>query len=211
MENLVMFEIQKTLTDFVAATNGIDFTSLQDTIWTDAGVTTLFHGCNSENNYAVVIFVFDSEPSAGEKTIIDGIVAAHTGKPATLSALAAEIESSKDEVDTCAGEARSRYITVAPGQSAAYIEKEKQSQNFKDAGYPADETGYEFVTAEKNAQGTSATVAADTVLVMAAGWKIVAANIEEIRLDYKNQIAAAVDVNTVIALKNKARAILDAI
>jgi hypothetical protein len=206
-----MFEIQKASTDFVAATNGIDFVTLQDSIWVDAGITTLFHGCRSENDFADIWFVFDSEPSIGEKTILDGLVAAHTGKPAELSALDKQKAESSQLLDDCAGEARARYITVAPGQDAVYIKKEEQSQKYKDAGYPADETGYELVTAQKNADSSTATEAADYILATAASWKILAANIEELRMSYKNQIAAAVDVNSVIALANKGKALLDAI
>lgn len=211
MENKLMFEIQKVGTDFVAATNGIDIDSLQDSIWVDAGITTLFHGCHTRNDLAEINFVFEVEPSAGEKTILDGIVAAHTGKPAEPSALDKEKELSKQLIDDCAGEARARYITVAPGQDAVYIKKEQQSQAYKDAGYPVDETGYELVTAQKNADSTTATVAADYILATAASWKIIAANIEELRISYKNQIGAAVDINSVIALRNKGRALLDAI
>lgn len=206
-----MFEIQKASTDFVAATNGIDFVSLQDAIWIDAGITTLFHGYRSENDFADIWFVFEVEPSAGEKTILDGIIAAHTGKPAEPSALDKQKAESSNLIDDCAGEARARYITVSPGQDAVYIKKEEQSQKFKDASYPVDETGYELVTAQKNADGTSATVAADYILAKAAAWKLLAANIEELRLSYKNQIDTAVDINSVKALTNKGRALLDAI
>lgn len=206
-----MFEIQKNSSDFVSVTNGIDFALIQDTIWTDAGITTLFHGCRSENDYADIYFVFDSEPSAGEKTILDGIISAHTGKPAEPSDLEKAKKRAKEFIDNCSCDARARYITVGAGQDAVYIEKEKQAQAYKDASYPADETGYELVTAQKNADGTSSTQAADYILATASGWKIIAASIEELRISYKNQIDAAVDVNSVIALQNKGRALLDAI
>ncbi len=204
-----MYDVQKASTDFVAATNGIDYRSLQDTIWVDVLITTLFHGCRSDNDEADTYFVFESEPTAAELTQLDVIIAAHTGKPTPLTPLEEEVNAAKESIDSCAGEARARYITVAPGQSAVYMEKEKQSQKYKDEGYPADETGYELVTANKNADGVTAQVAADTVLAMASGWKLVAAGIEEIRIGYKNQVTAAADVNSVRALKNKARALLD--
>lgn len=206
-----MFEIQKSNEDFSAATNGVDFISLQNSIWIDGGITTLFHGCRSENNYTDIYFVFDSEPSAGEKTILDGIVAAHVGKPAEPSDLEKAKKRAKEFIDNCSCDARARYITVGAGQDAVYIEKEKQAQAYKDASYPADETGYELVTAQKNADSTSSTQAADYILATASGWKIIAASIEELRISYKNQIDAAVDVNSVIALQNKGRALLDAI
>jgi len=206
-----MYTISKVAADFVAIVNGLDATTLQNEIWINVNITTLFYGVATQNDNANIDFLFESEPSGAEKTELDSIIAAHTGKPTPLTALQQEVFNAKKEIDDCAGDARARYITISPGQSAVYIEKEKQSQTFKDSGYPADETGYEFVTAEKNAQGVSSTVAADTVLAMAGGWKLLAATIEETRLSYKNQVAAAPDVNTVIALKNKARAILNSI
>lgn len=206
-----MFEIQKTSSDFVAATNGIDFKTLQDAVWIDAGITTLFYGCQSKNDFADIYFIFEVEPSAGEKTILDGIVDAHTGKAAEPSDLDKAKAKSSKVIDDCASEARARYITVGAGQDAVYIEKEKQAQAYKDASYPADETGYELVTAQKNADSSSSTEAADYILATASGWKIIAANIEELRISYKNQINAAVDVNSIVALQNKGRALLDSI
>ena len=206
-----MHEVQKVSSDFVAASNGLDTSAMSNAIWVDEAIPTLFLGMRTNNDGTDVTFVFDSVPAGSELTQLDVLIAAHTGKPAAITVLNAEILKAKEEVDACAGEARARYITVAPGQSAVYIEKEKQSKAFKDAGYPVDETGYEFVTANKNADGVTAQVAADTVLAIANGWKLIAAGIEEIRIGYKNQITAAVDINAVKALKNKAKALLDAI
>lgn len=206
-----MYEIQKTITDFTSIVVNLDVLKLQDEVWSNLNITTLFHGVRTNNDNAEIFFVFENEPDAGEKTVLDAIIGAHIGVAASASALDIEKSLAKKLVDDCAGEARAKYVTISPGQTAVYIEKEKQAKAFKDAGYPVDETGYEFITAEKNAQGVSATIAADTVLATAAGWKLLAANIEEIRLDYKNQITAAVDINSVIALRNKSRALLDAI
>jgi hypothetical protein len=205
-----MYEIAKLNTDFINAVNGIDISTFQDAIRINVTITTLFHGTKTENNGVNLIFIFDSEPSAGELTELDVLIAAHTGKPVEPTALEKEISASKSAVDIAAGEARARYITVTPGQTAVYIEKEKQSKAFKDAGYPVDETGYGFVTAEKNAQSVTATVAADTVLAMSTGWKVIAANIEQTRLEYKNQISTAANINSAKALSNKAIALLNA-
>lgn len=206
-----MFEIQKNYSDFTAVVTTIDIISLQDTVWANINISTLFYGCITNDEDSTLKFSFDVEPSPTEKSELDNIVVAHTGKPAEPSALDKEKGLAKQLIDDCAGEARARYITVAPGQDAVYIKKEQQSQAYKDAGYPVDETGYELVTAQKNADSTTATVAADYILATAASWKTIAANIEELRISYKNQIGAAVDVNSVIALRNKGRALLDAI
>lgn len=207
-----MYSINKVAADFVAATNGIDLLKFQDDVWVNATITTLLLGVKTTNDGANLEFIFDSEPSAPEKTEFDTLVAAHTGSPAALTAVEEAQEAAKSAIDVAAGSARARYVTVTPGQAEVYVEKGKQAQEFKDASYPADETGYEFITAEKNAQGVTATVAADTILATAAGWKAIAANIEEIRLDYKNQVGAELaDVKVIKALGNKAIALLNAI
>jgi hypothetical protein len=146
--------------------------------------------------------------SAGDVAVLDGLITAHT-PPATLSALDEAKKIAKQEIDDAAGMARRRYITVAPGQDAVYVEKGKDAQAYKDAGYPVDETGYEFVTAEKNATGKTATQATDDMLALGASWKVVAANIEEIRIGKKQEIDNAVDVATVNSLRYNGRVLLD--
>ena len=87
-----------------------------------------------------------------------------------------------------------------------------EAQDHKYASYPADLSNNPFIQAEVNAQGhNTGQEASDAILATAAGWKTIAANIEEIRLDYKNQVDAALTPENVSALSNKARATLDAI
>ena len=91
-----MHEVQKAGTDFVAATNGVDLTIIQDAVWADVLVTTTFHGCRSENDYGDVYFVFDSVPAAGELTQLDVLIAAHTGvQPAIPEVNAGSYEQSR--------------------------------------------------------------------------------------------------------------------
>jgi len=85
-----------------------------------------------------------------------------------------------DAVDCAAGEARSRYITVQPGQDAVYNLKLQQATACKAAGY--DATGLRLIEAESAATGKTVTEVCDVILATAAAWVDIAANIEAIRM-----------------------------
>jgi hypothetical protein len=204
-----MVDYVRESTAFTSVTTEVDFRTLQDAIWVDATFVALFQGLSVRGT--TYTFMFNQALTAPEETALDAIIAAHTGKVPEPSALDQAKQTAKQVIDDAAGEARGRYITVAPGQDAVYVEKGKDAQAYKDAGYPVDETGYEFVTAEKNATGKTATQAADDLLAVGASWKGLAASIEELRINYKGQVDAAVDENTAIALGSKGAALLDAV
>ena len=211
-----MYEYEKQLADFTALVTEIDMDKLQDAVWSESNIATLFHGARAISDYATIYFVFENEPSSAEKIEIDNITAAHVGVAEALNALDSTIYEAKLNLDKRAGVARARYITVAEGQDGTYLLKAQDAQAYKDAGYPADLTPYPFVAGELAAitpvdpPATAAQVA-DSILTMAAQWKPLAAYIEQVRLTYKNQIAVATTVDGVTALRNKAGAILDAI
>lgn len=104
-------------------------------------------------------------------------------------------------IDTEAGAARARYITVAPGQEATYILKESQSRAYKAAGYPsAAVVGYLMVNAEARAingpapDATQIQSAADGIIAQADAWIAKAAEIERARIAGKRAVSAAADV-----------------
>lgn len=210
-----MNTIDRADTAFVAVVNSVDLQTLQDTVWVNGIITTLFFGVRSktDNETGVITygFIFDAVISGAEETELDVIIAAHTGTVDAPSALVVAIDSAIDIVDMSAGEARDRYSTTTLGQDLVYAEKHDDAKRYKEASYPADETGYQFVTAEKNAKTVSSTVAADGILAGNTTWKDIAASIEELRIDYKDQIAVAADVQTAQALGYKCKALLNAI
>jgi hypothetical protein len=59
------------------------------------------------------------------------------------------------EVDRAAGSARARYITIVAGQEGTYIEKEKQAEQFRAAGYPTKAIPL-MIDGEAQASGLSA-------------------------------------------------------
>lgn len=103
------------------------------------------------------------------------------------------IADAHKKIDSAAGDARARYITVAPGQDAVYSLKKEQAEVYKAAGYPADTTDYQLIQAEADASGTTTTIACDFILSKAAQWVQLAANIEQIRQSAKRQISAITD------------------
>jgi len=201
---------------FVSALEPIDVEKLSREIWINNNITTLMLGVrsvfNSDNSNLDYIIVFSNTISAAEQTELDSIIAAHTGKDPEPSQIDQLKEDSKTEIDNCAGEARDRYVTTTKAQDAVYVLKEKEAEKYKGNGYPADLTGYPFVQADKNARNfNTGQEAADDILTLATNWTYLAAQIEEIRLGYKDQIDQSNDPDTINALASKAKAILDSI
>lgn len=171
----------------------VDVELLVKEIKTSAIATELQHIDTVDD--AVDIHMVDTL-SAGDQSALDGIVASHT-IPTPLSALDQAKADAKAEIDFAAGQARARYITVTPGQSAVYIRKAADAKAYIDAGYPVDNSPYPYVTAEKNAKGVSASDAANSLNSIANSWDSLAAAMEEVRIQYKDLIDAATDVATV--------------
>jgi len=115
-------------------------------------------------------------------------------------------------IDAAAGRARARYITIAPGQEATYLEKAKDAQAFIDAVYPeVSIANYPFVQAEANALGVSGQVAADGIITTRDSWLTLAANIEEERIAGKKDVNSRMVENTINTAKDNAIAALDLI
>jgi len=99
-------------------------------------------------------------------------------------------------IDRAAGDARSRYITTVAGQEATYIEKARQAEAYKAAGYPdtPDQVAHIYIVAEKNARGGSTTYrqACDAILVERDQWAVKGAQIEEARRGAKIALSQAI-------------------
>lgn len=100
-------------------------------------------------------------------------------------------ENGKLQIDNVAGNARTRYITSAPGQEMTYLEKSEEAADYAAAGYPADTTNYPFVAADATAYSITPQQAADQILAQRAVWITVGAQIEQVRLNGKNQVNTA--------------------
>lgn len=100
-------------------------------------------------------------------------------------------ENGKLQIDNVAGNARTRYITSAPGQEMTYLEKSEEAADYAAAGYPADTTNYPFVAADATAYSITPQQAADQILAQRAVWITAGAQIEQVRLNGKNQVNTA--------------------
>lgn len=105
------------------------------------------------------------------------------------------------QVDLAAGTTRSKYITTAPGQEAAYTEKARQCEAYKADGYPAtpDPISHAYVVAEANAKGCSYQAACDAILAERDQWAVLGAKIEESRRKAKIAISSATTAEAVEA------------
>lgn len=135
--------------------------------------------------------VWISSDDVAVQAIIDNYDPTATAKAASIAA-----------VDIAAGEARSRYLTIAPGQELTYEQKRRNSYDFRAAGYPSDIEDYPMVKAESEATGSTPAEAADSILATAAAWTTMAAYIEKVRrkasVDIKAASAAA-DIESIAA------------
>jgi len=94
-------------------------------------------------------------------------------------------------IDAAAGTARSRHITVAPGQEATYQAKVAEAESYIAAGRPADATPYSILSAEAAVRGISVSAMADMVIAMRDQWTAMAAQIEAQRIKGKLAVDAA--------------------
>ncbi|RMD67294.1 hypothetical protein D6833_00385, partial [Candidatus Parcubacteria bacterium] len=100
-------------------------------------------------------------------------------------------QAAEQRVDAAAGEARARYITVAPGQEAVYNLKLQQAKDYQAAGNPADATPWPLINQEATARGVSPSQVATEIITTANQWIQIAAQIEAIRMKAKADIKAA--------------------
>lgn len=124
------------------------------------------------------------------------------------------------EVDTEAGKARSRYITVAPGQEATYIAKAEQADKYVSGGYNTSTlVNYVWLVSECNALGVATTGAinstavknvVDSILAQRDAWYQKGSSIEEIRRSTKIQIGNESDITNINELVINARLLLEA-
>lgn len=121
-------------------------------------------------------------------------------------------------IDSAAGVARARYITVTAGQEATYMLKEAQARAYKAAGYPSSTVAaYPMVEAEATAINgavpTAAQIqaAADGIIAQADAWIIKAAQIEQARIAGKRAVTAQADTAGVDSARTAAVAEMDAL
>lgn len=112
--------------------------------------------------------------------------------------VAALADEAMRAVNRAAGEARSKYITIAPGQELVYMAKDKQAREFKAAGYTG--TVPAFVAAEAAATGATDQVACDSIIAQADALIAKGAAIDQQRRTASVQIEAALQVADTTAI-----------
>lgn len=119
-------------------------------------------------------------------------------------------EWARNEIDTSAGAARARYITIANGQDATYQAKYADAQAFARAGYPEDQlTHYPWVQSEAEATGVSPKQAADGIKAVGDPWNmVIGPTIEGLRIGGKMKIAQLGSITAIVA---EARNVQDAL
>lgn len=116
-----------------------------------------------------------------------------------------------EAIDAAAGQARARYITVAPGQEGVYLLKAAQAEAYRAAGYPADASPWPLIALEAEARAMTPRVLADEVLWLRDAWTAKAAAIEAARLAGKRAVSEALHPGEVAAARDAAIATLSAL
>ena len=113
-------------------------------------------------------------------------------EPVTGTALEALKETLRRGVDAAAEQTRLRYITPGTGQAMVYLAKEEEARAVLALQVPPTAGEYPLLEADVGIGAAESVVAAaQTVVTLAAQWRMVAAAIETTRLGAKAAITAA--------------------
>lgn len=125
---------------------------------------------------------------------------------ANLANLKAEAASS---IDNAAGVARSKYITVSPGQEGTYLMKAQRAREFVAAEYQGPVPI--LIQAEVDATGATAQQACADILAQEAAWEYKTGQIETARRKGKELVKAATTAADVLSHRNAALVELEAL
>lgn len=125
---------------------------------------------------------------------------------ANLANLKAEAARS---IDSAAGVARSKYITVSPGQEGTYLMKMQRAREFVTANYQGPVPI--LVQAEVDATGVTPQQACADILAQEAAWEYKAGQIETARRKGKELVKAATTAADVLSHRNAALVELEAL
>lgn len=106
-------------------------------------------------------------------------------------------EEKKQEINIQAGNARSKYITVIPGQESTYQFKLQEAQEYVNATTP-NVDDFPFLFAEAQSIGIPIIDLANTILQTWATWKPIAAKIEATRRKLLVEVNSATTVDDVM-------------
>jgi len=110
-----------------------------------------------------------------------------TAAQAAAAALQDRKEGALARIRQLSGETRATYISVIPGQEMIYLAKEREAVAYL-AGDPGD---FPFLSAEVGETGETLTQVAQVVLNLAAGWRVIGAEIEALRVRANAAVNAA--------------------
>jgi hypothetical protein len=111
-------------------------------------------------------------------------------KDKELAALKLQTEQ---QINTLIGEVRGMYITTLPGQDLIYSAKELEGIDYLKPGSNPSLVDFPFIRAEIGTTGQTGQEVAQVYLNLSAMWRALAAQLEQVRLGYIYQVAAAPD------------------
>lgn len=119
-----------------------------------------------------------------------------------------DIKNSKQAIDTAAGNARQRYVSVGQMVEEEYRLALNQTKEWRAAGSPPDSVP-DSISGWATAKGITDEAAATDIEQTAAYWDSVLLTIRQIRLSGKAAVDAAVDLGTHDDMMNVAQPYID--
>jgi len=125
-------------------------------------------------------------------------------KIAPSIALKNAVDEAKIAIDAAASVARARHVTQGILQQQIYDMKAAEAQSYIAANYPKVTTGYPLLTEEALAIGKTVAALADSIVATKNAWLVMAGKIEGARINGKQGVSNAADVNAVETAKSDA-------
>ena len=118
----------------------------------------------------------------------------------------------KDQIDASAGQARSRYLTVSPGQEATYTAKYADAKAFFEAGDNPDMSMHPWIKQEADRTGMTFQAAANRIKQLGDYWQfVVGPDIEGKRMGGKDSLDRINGIPQIVAAVRLSQQELDQI
>jgi len=118
------------------------------------------------------------------------------------------LASALTEIDLAAASARARHVTDGFLQQHIYDMKSTEAQAYISAGYPKISTNYPLLTHEAKLRKITLKVLADSIISTKSNWLVLAGTIEGLRIKGKSDVSSAIDIPSIIKVKDAAIASL---
>lgn len=167
--------------------------------WEESNDSEVYHGVDISGKYIGLVDKQHTElhsivPYAPPNASTDWVW--ENGNWKYYKPLAIAKSEALEYIEVLAGGARSRYITVSPGQESVYNLKKAKAEDYSSRYYATSDFVRvpPIIMSEAEVLKISPIAVAETILTKAAEWELKAAEIEKIRIAAKAAILACTSI-----------------